>query len=408
MHLVAPSSCAPWWPFISVTSSVVEALRTTWRDRPSLSDSVGLLSCTRRLRVDGEYRVLLTASGPRFVCKDIGSCAVAARRIGNVFCDRGFADVFLRHLMQTGGRMHMAMNRLQCDIQLQGCQQGHVLPEHPKTMWPVAQDIVRSPDVSAWKSALYRRPSVSKRFHVLSVDRLPWVSAGATSTPGGSHQDHVDHNTCVLTTRTLQGAVLDLAVVPSISKPHVVVSALENAALPDGPVGVHWVVVDNASLALHAAVSWSFESLRGVALDTCHLPMKYEAVAQHHGSAGSRMLRRSARSTCPSLQRSARTWTRLNPFFEASGTGSSLVTYDHLCRASLSREHTDAAAGPWRRRDSVLRRDEKQAFQEGENQAAVVGGGWDVPEVPVVLEQCTTPLDGGVPAGGRAGHRDMR
>ena len=32
----------------------------------------------------------------------------------------------------------------------------------------------------------------------------------------------------------------------------------------------------------------------------------------------------------------------------------------------------------------------------------------DVPEVPVVLEQCTTPLDGGVPAGGPAGHRDMR
>ena len=50
--------------------------------------------------------------------------------------------------------MHMTMNRLQCDIQLQGCQQGHMLPEHPKTMWPVADDIVRSPDVSAWKSAL--------------------------------------------------------------------------------------------------------------------------------------------------------------------------------------------------------------------------------------------------------------
>ena len=94
----------------------------------------------------------LTASGPRFVCKDIGSRAVAARRVGNVFYDRGFADVFLRHLMQTGGRM---LNRLQCDIQLQSCQLGHTLLEHPKTMWPVAEDIVRSPDVSAWKSAVY-------------------------------------------------------------------------------------------------------------------------------------------------------------------------------------------------------------------------------------------------------------
>ena len=75
--------------------------------------------------------------------------------------------------------------------------------------------------------------------------------AGTPLTPGGSQQDHVDHNTCVLTTRTLQGAVLDLAVVPSDSKPHVVVSAMENAVLPDDRVGVYWEVVDNASPALH-------------------------------------------------------------------------------------------------------------------------------------------------------------
>ena len=54
--------------------------------------------------------------------------------------------------------------------------------------------------------------------------------------------------------------------------------------------------------------------------------------------------------------------------------------------------------------DSAPRRDEKQAFPEGEVQAAVVDGGCGVPEVPVVLEQ----LDGGVPAGGPAGHRDIQ
>ena len=53
--------------------------------------SVGRLSCARRLRVGSEYRVRLTASGPRFVCKDI---AVAARRVGIVFYDLGFAGVF--------------------------------------------------------------------------------------------------------------------------------------------------------------------------------------------------------------------------------------------------------------------------------------------------------------------------
>ena len=127
--------------------------------------------------------------------------------------------------------------------------------------------------------------------------------AGRPLTPSGSQQDHVDHDTCVLTTRALQGAVLDLAVVPSDVKPHVVVSALENAVLHDDRVGVQWVVADNASPALHATLSWSFSPLRGVALDTCHLPMKYEAVASHHGSAGSRMLRRlvSKFNVCPDV-----------------------------------------------------------------------------------------------------------
>ena len=190
--------------------------------------SVGPLSCTRLLRVDREYRVLLTASGPRFVCKDIGSGAVAARRVGNVFHDRGFADIFLGHLMQTG--------------------RSHAHDDEPFAVRPVAEVIVRSPDVSAWKSALYHGLRSSESFHVPSVDGTMGVlrrDAGTPVTPGGSQQNHVDHNTCVLITRTLQSAVLDLASVPSDSKLHVVVSALENA-VPDDRVGVHWVVVDNA------------------------------------------------------------------------------------------------------------------------------------------------------------------
>ena len=183
--------------------------------------------------------MLLTASGPRFVCKDTGSGAVTARRVGNVFHDRGFANVFLRHLKQTGGRMHMTMNRLQCDIQLQGCQLGHMLLMQPKTMWPVADYIVRSPNVSAWKSALYDGLRSADGFHVLSVDGTmkiakvaPPARRGDALDPGDSQQDYADHNACVLTTRTLQGD----AVVPSDSKPHVVVSALENAVLPDDRV----------------------------------------------------------------------------------------------------------------------------------------------------------------------------
>ena len=130
---------------------------------------------------------------------------------------------------------------------------------------------------------------------MLSVDgttkiaiRVRRRDTGSPLTLGSSQQDLVDQNTCLLTTRTLQGAVLDLAVVPSDRKPRVVVSALENAVLPDGRAGVHWATTHRRRCT---TLLCSFPSLRGVALDTCHLPMKYEAVASHHGSAGSRMLR---------------------------------------------------------------------------------------------------------------------
>ena len=152
------------------------------------------LSCTSRLRVDREYRVLLTASGPRFVCKD-------------------------RHLMQTGRSHAHDDEPLQCDIQLQGCQLGHMLLEHPKVvaediqlqgcqqghmlpehpMWPVAEDIVRSPDVWAWKSALYDGLRSADGFHVLSVDGtmkiamgVCWRDVGTPFTPGSSQLDDVD------------------------------------------------------------------------------------------------------------------------------------------------------------------------------------------------------------------------
>ena len=112
-------------------------------------------------------------------------------------------------------------------------------------------------------------------------------------------------------------------------------------------MGVHWVAADNASPALDAALSWSFPSLRGVALDTCHLPMEHEAVASHHGSAGSRMLRRLVSKfnvsfpseVCPDVD-------ALEPFRgerKRQFTGDEVFFYDHLCRASLPREHTDAA-----------------------------------------------------------------
>ena len=98
----------------------------------------------------------------------------------------------------------------------------------------------------------------------------------------GVVDNRVDDHTCVLTIRTLEGALLGWSVVPNDSEPCHVVAALEGAIQDPQRSCVHWLVVDNASATLCSVAHRSFPGLQGVALDTCHMPMKYEAVASNH------------------------------------------------------------------------------------------------------------------------------
>ena len=123
---------------------------------------------------------------------------------------------------------------------------------------------------------------------------------------------------------------------PSDSKTHVVASALENAVLPDDRgrgeasgsrgqritgVARRPVVVVPIPSGRRAGHVPSHDEVRGCGLATrfCRL--------------------QDALSACQQVQR-VRTWTHLN-LFEANGT--KVFIYDHLCRASLPREHKDAA-----------------------------------------------------------------
>ena len=98
------------------------------------------------------------------------------------------------------------------------------------------EDVVKSPDVSAWKQALYEAVHSSSGFRVLSLDGTMKIAMGLrryeTKIPGGrvrTLDDVVDHNTCVLTIRTLEDCVLDLAVFRHDCKPCNVQGALEDA-----------------------------------------------------------------------------------------------------------------------------------------------------------------------------------
>ena len=107
--------------------------------------------------------------------------------------------------------------------------------------------------------------------------------------------------------------------------------------------------------------------------------MKYEAVASHHGSAGSRMLPRLVSKfnvsfpseVCPDVDAPEPFRGERNRQF----VGDEVVFYDHLCHASLLREHMDAAvisiksAEVWSGQAAVAtlypEENEEQAFPEG-------------------------------------------
>ena len=118
------------------------------------------------------------------------------------------------------------LNRFQCDIQLRGCVLGHMLPENVKTIWPIVEDVLRSPDIAAWRQALIDNLYNVGGCRVLSLDGTMKIAMGLrryeTMIPrreDGSADTLVDDNTCVLTMRTLEGGLLDLAVVSNDSKP---------------------------------------------------------------------------------------------------------------------------------------------------------------------------------------------
>ena len=88
-------------------------------------------------------------------------------------------------------------------------------PGAPNTSWPVAEDIVRSPDVSSLKSALYDGLRSADGFHVLTVDGTMKNREDRHGCPPARRGDALDPwrltagprgpCTSVLTTRTLQG-----------------------------------------------------------------------------------------------------------------------------------------------------------------------------------------------------------
>ena len=220
----------------------------------------------------------------------------------------------------------------------------------------------------------------------------------------------MDVNTCVLTIRTL--GLLGFAVVPDDSKPCHVVTALEGAIRDVQRSGVHWLVVDNSSAALRSAARRSFLGLRRVSLDTCHLPMKYEAVASNHKSPGSQMRRRLVSKFNVDLPRGSPTdlCTPFNGDVTRQMDEREQSLYTHLCKSSLPRVEMDLAiadmrsARAWTDLAGWIRavaavatmfpsEPKNKNLRKGKSRLRIFKGGGNVRTLRVVHEQCADAND---------------
>ena len=105
--------------------------------------------------------------GGRTMFKSNG--ALAVRRVGNM-------DVLLRHQLQSGSRIKTLLNRFKCDVD--GCVLGQMLPENAKTIWPIVEDVLHGPDVTAGRQALIDNLHDADGCRVLSLDGTMKIAMG--------------------------------------------------------------------------------------------------------------------------------------------------------------------------------------------------------------------------------------
>ena len=114
--------------------------------------------------IDKEIRLLLTSWGPTYCSKAALGDDVLARRVLNLYYDRGFAEILYRELLIHHSNVKSVWPRLYVMSKGQGNPLANVYPQCTRHWWPIVEDAFMS---SAVRSSL-----------VLTLERnrehVPW------------------------------------------------------------------------------------------------------------------------------------------------------------------------------------------------------------------------------------------
>lgn len=255
--------------------------------------------------IDRYLRLVLDGNGPRLVSAHGGILRTSVRRVGNIIYTRMFAEMFLREMCQCRCSLREAMSRLQSTFLLAGCSLGSLMPEHPKTMMLVLEDILQGECVKQWQSALVDSAWKAGEYRVLTVDGTMKIALGTKGYKRGRAAAFADTTSDsmgsawgvgaqpprVLTVRGgLSGFFFGAPLVRGEAGSEI--SAALGDLIPEESrrLVVQYVSVDHCTRELYLELHKVFPRLRCVCQDTTHLIMKMKSANGNKVTAGSRFL----------------------------------------------------------------------------------------------------------------------
>eukprot|EP00435_Cladocopium_sp_Y103_P017516 s1987_g4.t1 len=301
-----------------------------------------------RTYIDKEIRLLLTSSGPTYCNKAALGHDIVARRVLNLYYDRGFAEVLYRELLIHHSNVKSVWPRLFVISREQGNPLGNLYPTHTRHWWPIVEDVFMSSAIQSLRSSLVQALEHNAEYLCVSADATLKVCMTLKGQASYRAKAEVRNSACfgdaeafrrLLTVRGRTGAVLALVPIPS-EKDEYVAQAFRSALSDNALNQIQFLCTDSPTFKLYKRMKELCPQLSCLCLDPIHLAIVYEYAQWGKRTQGSKCLRALLRKVAViDPQKSAASW---GPFFE--GKDPPQLTREEEKARSLILDGMSAAA----------------------------------------------------------------
>ena len=277
------------------------------------------LSATRTY-IDKEIRLLLTSAGPKYCNRAALGIDIIARRVLNLYYDRGFAEMLYRELLMHHSNVKSVWPRLFIIAKEQGNPLANLYPTHTRHWWPIVEDIFMSSAIQSLRTSLVQALERNTEYLCVSADATLKVCMTLKGQASYRAKAEVRNSACfgdaeafrrLLTVRGRTGAVLALVPIPS-EKDEFVAEAFRSALSDTALSQIQFLCQDCPTLKLYKRMKALCPNLKCLCLDPNHLAIVYEYAQWGKRTQGSKCLRSLLRKVA--VIDAQKTWDILGPF----------------------------------------------------------------------------------------------